>query len=352
MNKLVMKSTYSLPVKIAGLKFYHHPLPFRLESGVELPELTIAYHTYGKLNAAQDNVVWVCHALTANSEVLNWWPGLFGAEHYFNPRDHFIVCANMLGSCYGTTGPRSVDPKTGEPYGMSFPTFTIRDMVNAHDLLRQYLGINQINLCIGGSCGGHQALEYSLLFPEVVQRMALLVTSARESAWSIAIHEGQRMILEADTTFWENTDKAGAAGLRAARGNALLNYRTLEAYNAAQTDEDERLENFRAASYIQYQGEKLERRFYAHCYYKLLGALDTHHIGRKRGTMEKVLQALKIPALVIAIDSDRLIPPAEQLFLTRNLPMSTYKMISSQFGHDGFLLEAPQIAAVVEDWLT
>ena len=116
MNKLVMKSTYPLPVEIEGLEFYHHPGTFKLESGEELPELTIGYHTFGKINSAKDNVVWVCHALTANSDVLNWWPGLFGKEDFFNPDDHFIVCANMLGSCYGTTGPRSINPETEITY--------------------------------------------------------------------------------------------------------------------------------------------------------------------------------------------------------------------------------------------
>jgi len=178
-----------------------------------------------------------------------------------------------------------------------------------------------------------------------------LATSARESAWSIAIHEGQRMSLEADPSFYENTDKAGVKGLRAARGNALLNYRTLLSYNAAQTDTDGRKDDFRASSYIRYQGLKLEKRFYAHCYYGLLKTLDTHHLGRDRGAIETVLRNLKIPILVLAVDTDQLIPSEEQLFLARHLPMSTYKIIKSDFGHDGFLLEAEKIGELITEWL-
>ena len=347
-----MKTTYPIPVAIEGLQSFHSAEPFPLESGVVLPELEIGYHTYGRLNAAGDNVVWVCHALTANSEVLDWWSGLFGQGTVIDPEEHFIVCANILGSCYGTTGPRSIDPRTGEAYGLDFPVVTIRDLVRAHDRLRQYLGIEKINLCIGGSCGGHQVLEYALFQPDLIERMALVVTSARESAWSIAIHEAQRMILEADPTFVENTDKAGAVALRAARGNALLHYRTSEAYVNRQTDRDERLEHFSAGSYIRYQGEKLERRFYAHCYYQLLKSLDTHHLGRGRGGLEKTLQDIKIPALVIAIDTDRLIPKVEQLFLAKHLPMSTYRLIESKYGHDGFLIEVAQISRALQEWWT
>ncbi len=351
MEREVRKEKYSIPIEIENLQFYDYPNSFELESGEVLEELRIAYHTFGKINAAKDNVIWVCHALTANSDVLDWWPGLFGAGHTFDPQKHFIVCANILGSCYGTTGARSINPQTGVAYGLDFPATTIRDLVRVHDLLRAHLGIEQINLCIGGSCGGHQVLEYGVLFPTRIQRMVALVTSARESAWSIAIHEGQRMSLEADPSFYENTDKAGSKGLRAARGNALLNYRTLVSYNASQTDEDLRKDDFRASSYIRYQGLKLEKRFYAHCYYRLLKTLDTHHLGRDRESIESVLQKLKIPILVLAVDTDQLIPSEEQLFLARHLPMSTYKVIQSDFGHDGFLIEAEKIAKAIKEWL-
>ncbi|MEZ4959673.1 MAG: homoserine O-acetyltransferase [Saprospiraceae bacterium] len=344
-------SFYKIPVEIPGLQFYHHPAPFFLESGAALPGPTIAYHTYGQLNAEKTNVIWVCHALTANSNVADWWSGLFGPGNVFDPEKYFIVCANILGSCYGTTGPRSTNPENGEPYGIDFPHFTIRDMVNAHELLRRHLSIEEIHLCIGGSCGGHQVMEFAYLLPEKIKNIALLVTSARETAWAIAGHEAQRMAIQADPTWQENRDDAGKNGLKAARGMALLGYRTFASYVERQTDEEEKTYNLKAASYIQYQGLKLERRFYAHSYWHLTKSLDTHNIGRGRGGAPRALSQLKMPALVISIDSDLLIPPVEQRFLAMHLPNSTYHEISSGFGHDGFLIETEQIRMSVGNWL-
>ena len=145
--------------------------PFPLESGVSLPEVEIAYTTHGTLNKEQDNVIWICHALTANADPAEWWPGLVGEGKLFNPKDHFIVCANMLGSCYGTTGPVSVDPRSGQPYHGDFPLITIRDMVRAHILLRRHLGIEKIELAIGGSMGGQQVLEWAIMEPDHVKRL-------------------------------------------------------------------------------------------------------------------------------------------------------------------------------------
>ena len=266
MQKTIRENyTYPLPVKIPGIQFYHHTDGLELELGGYLPHLTIAYHTYGKLNAAADNVIWVCHALTANSDVEDWWKGLMEEGKVLDPNKHFIVCANILGSCYGTTGARSIDPISSKPYGMDFPMITIRDMVAAHDCLRRHLGIAAIDLCIGGSCGGHQVLEYALMDVVPIHRLAVLVGSARETAWAIAIHEAGRQALEGDPTFFENTDKAGAQGLRAARAVGLLGYRTVQAYIETQTDKDERTDDFRAASYIRYQGRKIRASFLCPC---------------------------------------------------------------------------------------
>ena len=212
---------------------------------------------------------------------------------------------------------------------MDWPLVTVRDWVKAHDVLRQHLGVEEIALCIGGSCGGHQVLEMAVLIPERIKHLGLLVTSARESAWAIAGHEAQRLAMEADSTLPYNTDHAGTAGMKAARGMALLGYRTIEAYIDTQTDSDEVIMDHLASSYIRHQGEKLEKRFYPHCYYHLIRTLDTHHLGRNRGYIPEVLSQLPMQATVIGIDSDRLIPVEQQIFLAEHLPNAKLHVLHS-----------------------
>ena len=276
---------------------------------------------------------------------------MFGAGRVFDPETHFIVCANIVGSNYGSTCARSFSPEIGRAFGPDFPLVTIRDWARAHDLLRQFLGISEIELCIGGSCGGHQVLEMAVLFPKIIQKIGLLVTSARETAWAIAIHQAQRLAIEADQTWRGDHDRAGAAGLEAARGMGLIGYRTFTAYQNDQLDGDEKMDDFRAASYIRHQGKKLERRFYAQPYWHLTKTLDSHNIGRGRGGAEAVLRGIEQPAFVLSIDSDLLIPPSEQRFLAENLPNSTFFELKSPFGHDGFLIETERIGRLILDWL-
>jgi homoserine O-acetyltransferase len=337
---------YILPVEIPGLQIFQSTNRFVLESGYAFEQgINIAYHTFGTLNSKGDNVIWVCHALTANSRVDDWWSGIFGENKLLDPTQYFIVCANVLGSCYGTTGARSIDYKTNQPFGLNWPLVTVRDWVKAHDLLRQHLGIEEISLCIGGSCGGHQVLEFGVLIDHI-KHLGLLVTSARESAWAIAGHEAQRLAIQADPTFAENTNQAGSVGMKAARGMALLGYRTVDAYIDTQTDRDDVIQNHLASSYIRYQGEKLQKRFYAHCYYHMINTLDTHHLGRDRGSISEVLNQLKMKSTVIGIDSDRLIPVEQQIYLAEHLPNASLHIIRSLFGHDGFLIETEKINGI------
>lgn len=328
-----------LPIPIPGIQFFQSPEPFPLENGGVLPELTLGFHTFGTLNDKRNNVIWVCHALTANSDVSDWWSGLFGPGNVFDPEKYFIVCANMIGSCYGSTGPRSINPSTGKAYGTDFPLVSIRDLARSQDMLRQHLDIESIALCIGGSCGGHQVLELAFLIPEKIKKIALLVCAARESAWAIAIHESQRMAIEADPSWTNDEDNSGQAGLRAARAIGLLSYRSIEAYRDTQTDADERSDRFRAASYMNYQGEKLVRRFYSQSYWQLTKTLDTHHVGRGRGGIAAALAQLTMPAFVFSIQQDLLIPPFEQEQLAKHLPTAEFCSMDSIFGHDGFLIE-------------
>ena len=207
------------------MNYFDYQYPFELEGGEVLPGIRVAYHTYGRLNADRSNVVWVCHALTANSDVAQWWPGVVGDKGPIHPDRYFIVCANILGSCYGSTGPLSVDLLTDEPYYRSFPVITIRDMVKAHILLRKHLGIDRIHLLMGGSMGGYQALEWCVMENEVIGRLFLTATSPAESAWGIAVHTAQRLAIEADPSWQLPAPEAGRNGLKAARAIGILTYR-------------------------------------------------------------------------------------------------------------------------------
>jgi len=332
---------------------YHHAQSFKTESGVTLPELDITYHTYGELNDAADNVIWVCHALTANSDCADWWPGMIGPGMPLDSNRYYIVCANILGSCYGTTGPSSINPATGQPYLTAFPSITIRDMVHAHMLLREHLGIKKIQLMVGGSMGGYQAMEWVLIEPKIINKLCLLATSPAESAWGIAIHTAQRLAVEADVTWNQNVVDAGSAGLKAARAIGMLTYRTYQQYKLTQSDADmEKTDLFRASSYIIHQANKLVNRFHTYSYWLLTKAMDSHNICRGRNSkMEEVLSSVHCPALIISISSDILCPPEEQRFMADHIPGATYREIHSDYGHDGFLIESGKIGALLRDWL-
>ena len=331
-------------------KIYRSTKPLTLEGGATLPEWQLAYHTYGSLNAAKDNVIWVCHALTANSDVADWWEGLFGEGKLLDPQRYFIVCANMLGSCYGSTHALSVNPESQESYYHDFPLLSIRDMAQALEHLREYLEIEKIALLIGGSMGGQHAMEWAYQAPTRFERLILLATNARHSPWGIAFNESQRMAIQADASWQYKHPQAGLAGLKAARAIALLSYRNYRTYQQSQQEEASALEGFRAASYQQYQGEKLTKRFNAFSYWTLSKAMDSHDLGRGRGPLEEVLQGISAKTLVIGISSDLLFPPEEQRFLARHIPDACYEEIDSLFGHDGFLIEAYQITKAVRRW--
>lgn len=346
------RSSYRIPIEIPGLRMYRHPEKFPLESGEFLEQLHMAYHIFGDLEKHRNNIIWVCHALTANSDVSDWWKGLFGPGKLLDPDQACIICANIIGSCYGSTGPRSVNPANEKPYGIEFPLITIRDWAWAHAELCRYLGIERISLCIGGSCGGHQVLEFTLAREIPIQKMLILATSARETPYVIAIHEAQRMAIEADPSWDEDSDLAGSDGMRAARAMALVHYRSFAAYQARQSDAKEKLDVFRAASYVRYQGEKLNRRFYGQCYWHLLKSLDTHNIARGRGDLKKVLAGVDIPALIIGISSDQLIPLSEQQLLAEHIPLARLEVIHSEYGHDGFLTEVEKINRAGLAWMS
>jgi homoserine O-acetyltransferase/O-succinyltransferase len=335
------------------MNVFQHDGSFALEKGGQLTDVQIAYHTYGALNKEKSNVVWICHALTANSDAAAWWPGMIGAGLPLDTDKYFIVCANIIGSCYGSTGPLSANPKTGTPYYQQFPLLTIRDMVGAHILLRKHLSIENIHLLIGGSIGGYQALEWSLAEPGLINRMALLATSPAESAWGIAVHTTQRMAIEADGTWGQAAPDAGAKGLATARAIGMLTYRNYAIMVAKQSDDDvAKTDDFKASSYMRHQGAKLVARFNAYSYYFLSKAMDTHNIARGRArSIPEALQTITTPTLIIGVNSDILCPVQEQEIMAAHIPNATYVAIDSAYGHDGFLVETPVIAQHMLRWL-
>lgn len=335
------------------MNLFSYQEPFTLENGAILPSLQIGYHTYGTLNLQQSNVIWVCHALTANADAADWWKGLVGENSLIDPEKYFIVCANMIGSCYGSTGPTNTNPVTEQPYYASFPQVTIRDMVQAYMLLRKHLGIESIQLLMGGSMGGYQVLEWAVMEPAVIKQLFLIATSPSESAWGVAVHTAQRLAIEADHTWKDALPGAGAKGLKAARAIGMLTYRNYGTFQEKQTDPDpEKIDDFKASSYLNYQGDKLVKRFNAYSYWLLTKAMDSHHLGRGRGgDLIQVLQSIQQPALIIGIRSDILCPLDEQRFMARYMPNTKLVEIDSAYGHDGFIIETEQITAHLGPWM-
>jgi homoserine O-acetyltransferase len=324
-----------------------HTAPFELESGAVLPEVRLAYHTWGTLSPARDNVVWVLHALTGNSDVTAWWADMIGPGRVIDPERHFVVCANMLGSCYGSTGPTHVDPTTGQPWFASFPLVTNRDIVHAFRLLRDHLGIRKISMLIGGSLGGQQALEWAAQEHERIERIVVIAANARHSPWGIAFNAAQRMALESDPTFHEPRLDAGARGMAAARAVAMLSYRTRAQYNARQRQEDDLLHGFSADTYQRHQGRKLVERFSAHAYHALTRTMDAHDVGRRRGGTGAALRRITSETVVIGITSDTLFPLEEQQFIADQIPFAQYRTITCGVGHDSFLIRQRALEHII-----
>lgn len=329
-------------------QIFHYHQPFDLELGGQLPGFQLKYTVLGKLNAERSNVVWVCHALTGNSDFASWWDDLFKTGSVFDPKDYLIICANVLGGCYGSTGPLSINPNTGKPFFHSFPTLTNRDVVRAFDLLRESLQFEKIHTLIGGSLGGQHVLEWAVQRPEVFEHIVPLACNAVHSPWGIAFNEAQRLAIEADSTWKENDERAGSVGLKAARAIGMISYRTHETFSNLQAEKsNETTDSFRAATYQRYQGEKLVNRFNAFSYFLLSKMMDSHNVGRSRGSVEDALQLIQAKALVVAIKSDVLFPERELAFLQTHIPRTHLEVLTSLHGHDGFLVETDQLNAAL-----
>lgn len=326
-------------------QFYSLLEPFFLESGRSLRGVQVAYRTWGQLSSTGDNAVLVCHALTGWADMDDWWEPLLGAGKALDPDRDFIICSNILGSCYGTTGPTSINPETGQFYGASFPQVTVRDMVRLQAVLVKALGVQSLKLVIGGSLGGMQVLEWALLFPEWVQAIACIAASGRHSPWCIGLSEAQRQAIYTDP-HWQggnySQEQPPTQGLAVARMIAMNTYRSWASFDqrfGRQLQLDRAGRPFSIVSYLQHHGDKLVERFDANTYITLTHAMDSHDVGRDRTSYEDALKSIQQPALIVAIDTDILYPPVEQQELAALIPHAQLSWLRSVHGHDAFLID-------------
>jgi len=354
--------------------------PLNLQRGGRLERVAVAFETYGELNADGTNAVLIAHALTGSAhaagvtdreDVPGWWDPLIGPGKPVDTRRFFVISSNVLGGCYGTTGPSSLDPETGHPYGPDFPGYTIRDMVEVQHRLLVQLGVTSLRAVIGGSMGGMQVLEWAAAHPEMVRGIVPIAIGARHSAWAIGLNEVARRAITADPA-WQGgryaLEHQPETGLGLARAIAMLTYRSYDSLeqkfgrervnggargaNAGMHGGNDALDaSFQIASYLAYQGVKLVERFDANTYLSLTRAMDDYDLAEGRGTLRQVLNRMAMPALVLGIDSDVLYPEAEAKALVEHLPAARYATISSPHGHDAFLIEYPQLAAQLRRFL-
>lgn len=328
--------------------------PFTTESGFTLPDVKVQYKTWGKLNNSGTNAVLICHALTGNADADEWFPGLFGKDGILDTSKQFIICSNVLGGCYGTTGPLSINPSTGKQYMADFPDVTIRDMVKVQQYLLDYLGVESIEFAIGGSMGGMQVLEW-LVMDHRVKKAMVIAMGKSHSSWTIGVSEAQRQAIKADKN-WKNGfyefNNPPAGGLAAARMMGMIMYRSQPAFERrfARKYQSDNKDLFQVSSYLQYQGEKLVKRFDANTYIKLTTAMDSHDVYRGRELYDDILSDIDIPVLVVGISSDVLYPISEQKELANLLGNGIYREIESDEGHDAFLIEFPKMVQIYKEF--
>ena len=338
---------------VAETRFLALKGPVELEGGETLPQVTVAYRTWGRLNQARDNAVLVCHALTGSASLDNWWPGLLGPGKALDPARDFIVCSNVLGGCYGSTGPTSIDPLTGRRYGAHFPAVSVRDLVRVQAALLEELGVQELALVVGGSLGGMQVLEWTAVHPTRVHAAVAISVGARQSPWCIGLSEAQRQAIYADA-HWQGGDYDPAlpptGGLAAARMAALCSYRHWDGVAGRFGRERNAGGSFQVESWLRHHGAKFTARFDANTYVTLTRVMDSHDLGRDRSGIEAALANIPVPVLVAGSSSDLLYTPDEQRELARHIPDAELVWLDSLHGHDAFLIETETLNGHIRDF--
>ncbi|MEZ5176431.1 MAG: homoserine O-acetyltransferase [Acidimicrobiia bacterium] len=318
---------------------------FPLEGGGSLTDVTVEVRTWGR---HRKNATLICHALTGDANADDWWSGLFGTGRVFDPANEFIVSMNVLGSCYGTTGPTFPDPD-GRPYGPRFPKVTIRDIVEVQRHTLDELGVETLDLIIGGSMGGMQVLEWAALYPDRVGSIVPIGVGITQSPWAIALSEAQRHAIITDPEFQDGhyaAERQPSGGLATARMIAMVSYRS-HAEFAHRFGRSEDADGFAAQSYLRYQGSRFVDRFDANTYLTLIDAMDSHDLGRGRGPAEAILRRIDTPGLVVGISTDALYPVSEVRELAAMLPRCRFAVLDSIYGHDSFLVDTDALNDLV-----
>ncbi len=354
---------------------YSHPFSFR--SGQSISGFQLRYETYGTLNATRDNAVLICHALSGDHHCAGWhtpadkkpgwWNNLIGPGKAVDTRRFFVVCANVLGGCQGSTGPSSSNPETGRPYGILFPFVTIGDMVRAQKLLLDHLGVVELHGVIGGSMGGMLALRFATDYPRFTRRVLGMATTGRESAQAIAFNEVGRQAIMQDPA-WNRGDYTKDAGPRVglaiARMMAHITYVSDASMdrkfgrrkkNTANGDAYTFDVQFEVEGYLRHQGQSFINRFDANSYLYITRALDQFDLAHVDGTLEQAFAAVEAETLIVGFTSDWLFPPEQNRQLTLALlragKRASYAELSTDLGHDSFLLESEELYGLVRGWI-
>jgi homoserine O-acetyltransferase len=342
--------------------------PFRLSAGGALQPVSLRYARYGDLNEARDNAILVCHALSGSARVADWWPQLVGPNQPFDPKHHCVIGINVIGSCYGSTGPCSAHPqKPGQLYGSDFPLVTVGDMVRAQTRLLDHLGIERLHTVIGGSIGGMQALGWAVDFPDRVER-CIAIGAAPLSAMGLALNHLQRQAIRNDPAWCGGDyapDRQPVAGLALARAIAICSYKSSELFSerfarrpdrSGEDPQSSPAARYDIAGYLDYQGSSFTRRFDANSYLALSKAMDTFQLGDgSKASLEAALRQIRARLLLVGISSDWLFPPSDVRALAWAARASgvkaNYTELNSAHGHDGFLAEAAQLAPLIQTHL-
>ena len=352
--------------------------PFACEGGQALPGFTLRYETYGRLNPARDNAILICHALSGDHHCAGihslsdrkpgWWNNLIGPGKAVDTNKFFVLCANCLGGCQGSTGPLSVDPRTGRPFGMTFPFVTIRDMVRAQKILCDHLGLASLYAVTGGSMGGMQVLQWAIEFPGFVKKILPLATTARESAQAIAFNFVGRHAIKQDPAWNDGDyprDGGPRVGLAIARMMAHITYLSdtsmdrkfgrKQVINAPEGGQTFHITQFAVEQYLQYQGQSFINRFDANSYLYITQAIDDFDLAAAYGSLEQAFAPVQAETLCVGFTSDWLFPPEQNraivLALLRSGKRASYAELATDLGHDSFLLQSPQLYDLVRGFL-